>query len=240
MKAHTVALLGCAACLGTGAAMHYASGDGHAASRLIEPADPFERICVSGGATIRISQGTPGEEARINVSADDDVIERVAVEVSDGALFVAIDDDISAEDVAIDLTMPTLSEFVSSGAVKLTSVGLSTNELVVEDRGAGVYRFADLAADELLIEARGASWFHIDGEVERQIVDIAGTGAYEAAALQSATSEISLKGAGHANVRVSELLTVHIAGAGMVQYAGDPEVQQRILGAGRVRKLNDS
>ena len=206
-----------------------------------DPGDPFERIDVRGGATINVARTAEGEHARIAVAATDDVLARVCVHVSDGTLFVETDDkDIAAEDLTIDLAVPTLAEIVNSGSIKLNSVGLRATSLVVEDRGAGDYRFEDLAVDELLLEARGAVRVRIDGEATRQIVDIAGAGSYEAAELRTRTAEISLKGAAQANVHAAERLDVRIAGAGIVQYAGDPQIRQRILGAGLVRKLADT
>ena len=200
------------------------------------PTMGYERIYLDGAATIRLSQGA---EANVDLTVAPDHRDLVKVEVSDGALFVEVDEELGPHEVKLDLTVVTLSEFVSSGAVKLTSDGLEANDLVIEDRGSGVYEFSDLSADELLIEARGASSFELDGNVRRQVVDIAGAGKYLAPELESVSTEISLKGAGKATVWANEALDVLIAGAGSVEYAGTPKVDKSILGAGSVRRLSD-
>ena len=243
----TFAVLACLACIVAGVALGYAAIAGGGANadtapgRSVTVSESFEGIHFRGGAAIEVRQIVDGD-ARIDLSATDDVLRHVKIEVLDGTLVVAVDDDdVTAEDLLIEITTPhELSEIVSLGAVALASEGLRTAGLSLQDRGAGSYRFKAFSAEELLIEARGASRFRIDGEVGRQVVDIAGAGSYEAPALRSRTAEISLRGAGQANVHASETLTVRISGAGMVQYAGGARVEERIFGAGMVQKRDDA
>ena len=207
-----------------------------ASAAVFGPTMGFERIYLDGAATIRLHQGA---EPEVDLTVDPSHRDLVKVEVSDGALFVEVDEELDSDEVQLDLTVVTLSEFVSAGAVRFTSDGLETNDLVIEDRGSGVYEFSDLSVDELLIEARGASSFQLDGNARRQVVDIAGAGKYNAPELESDSTEISLKGAGKATVWANEALDVMIAGAGSVEYSGSPEVDKSILGAGSVRRLKD-
>ena len=247
MNKRTLVALACLACIVAGIVLGYAAiaGDGVNADttlgRSMTLSEPFEGIHFRGGAAIEVRQVADGD-ARIDLSATDDILRHVKIEVVDGALVVEVDDDdVTAEDLLIEIATPhELSEIVSLGAVALASEGLRTASLSLQDRGAGSYRFKALSAGELLIEARGASRFRIDGEVGRQVVDIAGAGSYEAPALRSRTAAISLKGAGRADVHASETLTVRISGAGMVQYAGGARVEERIFGAGMVQKRDDA
>src|SRR6266536_513998 len=58
----------------------------------------------------------------------------------------------------------------------------------------------------------------------------------KAAALQTKTAEISIQGAGDAEVAVAEKLKVAIAGAGKVTYSGNPPtIEKHISGAGSIR-----
>ena len=213
----------------------------NAAGRSMMVSESFEGIHFQGKGAVEVRQVADGD-ARIDLSATDDILRRVKIEVVDGALVVGVDDDdVTVEDLLIEIATPhELSEIVNFGAVVLASEGLRTGSLSLQDRGAGSYRFKALSAEELLIEARGASRFWIDGEVSRQVVDIAGACSYEAPALRSRTAAINLRGAGQANVHASETLTVRISGAGMVQYAGGARVDEHIFGAGMVRKRDDA
>ncbi len=239
MKTWTALPLVYIAGLIAGDAFQYAHGDDARASRRIEAEEPFARVHVNGAATVNISQGDPGGQPRIELTATADTLDDIRVKVTDGTLHVEVKDGSAHDGVTIDLDLPTLSEFVGAGAIKFTGRDLHADSLVVKVHGTGDYHFDDLAVDELLIEARGASRFRLDGAVRRQVVDIAGSGVYEALALTSKTSRISLKGAGRANVAAAETLAVRIAGAGTVRYTGSPELRQRIFGAGVVKRLDD-
>ena len=212
-----------------------------AASR-VTAVEPFNRLELRGAAQVRIEQVDAGQEARVELSGVDGVLEQVEVEVADRTLVIAIDDDAIDDrtDLAIAITTPApLTKIVSSGSFEVAALGLrGGGELTIEERGAGSYHVDDLDVDELVVHSRGAAEFSIAGVVRRQAINMAGAGAYDAEALRSAVAEIRITGAGSATVYATETLDVTIAGAGAVRYAGDPEVRQRIYGAGAIKQLN--
>ena len=227
-------LLAAAAILGgIGLVMTLAEAD--VSDRTVKT-DAFDKVYFSGAATINLAQG--GETA-VRLSGLERVLDDVEVEVVDGVLYVDVDDDVEMEDLTIDLTVVDLAEFVSSGHVKFVSDELRIDDLILEDRGTGDYRFVDLKADELSVDARGASRFELTGEVRRQVVDIAGASRFVGNELKSETTEVYLKGAASVDVWAEEVLDVRIAGAGRVRYTGSPYVRQRILGAGSVKKIDE-
>ena len=201
----------------------------------IQPTEDFHRIYVEGPATLDIRQG---ESVRVELAVAEEHRDSVEVEVSDATLFIEVPDELEVEDVVVQVITQQLSELYNAGPILVTGAKLHTESLVVENRGQGEYRLASLDADELVIEARGAFRFEVDGRARRQVVDMAGAGEYEAAGLETQTSEVSLKGAGSASVWATERLDVDIAGAGSVGYAGDPDVHRRIRGVGSVHKIN--
>lgn len=201
----------------------------------IQLAEDFHRIYVEGPATLDIRQG---ELVRVELAVAEEHQDSVEVEVSDATLFVEVPEELEVEDVVVQVTTRQLTELYSAGSILVTGGKLQTESLVVENRGSGDYRLDSLDADELVIEARGAFRFEVDGRASRQVVDMAGAGEYEAAGLETRTSEVSLKGAGSARVWATERLDVDIAGAGSVAYAGDPDVHRRIRGFGTVHKID--
>ena len=53
--------------------------------------------------------------------------------------------------------------------------------------------------------------------------------------LAAKTAEVTINGAGNAEVNATEHLKVTISGSGNVTYAGKPSIEQSIFGAGSVR-----
>jgi hypothetical protein len=63
-----------------------------------------------------------------------------------------------------------------------------------------------------------------------------GASKLDASGLQVETAELSISGAGKAEVAVSETLKVAISGAGKVTYTGNPTVEKDVSGAGSIRR----
>ena len=235
-----VCLIGTAAGLG----WYWASEASAEAESRVATVAPFNRVELRGAAQVRIEQVDAGQDARVELSGEDWILEQVEMDVADRTLVIDVDDDVvnvdwDRADLAIAITTSApLTKIVSAGAFELAALGLRSGELAIEDRGAGVYRLDDLEADKLVIHARGAATFSVAGVVRHQAIDMAGASAYDAAELTSAAAEIHIKGAGSATVYATETLDVMIAGTGAVYYAGDPEVRQRIYGAGAIEQLN--
>jgi hypothetical protein len=103
-----------------------------------------------------------------------------------------------------------------TGAVRLAATGLS---------GKGFY-----------LEGTGATRVTADGAVNELIATMSGASKLDAESLQVKVAELSISGAGKAEVSASDTLKVAISGAGKVTYSGNPTVEKHISGAGTIRK----
>ena len=75
-----------------------------------------------------------------------------------------------------------------------------------------------------------------DGTVDELMATMSGASKLVADELQVRTAQLSISGAGKAEVAVSESLKVAISGAGRVTYRGNTTVERQISGAGSVRQ----
>ena len=103
-----------------------------------------------------------------------------------------------------------------TGAVRLSATKLS---------GKGFY-----------LEGTGATRVTADGAVNELLATMSGASRLDAESLQVKVAELSISGAGKAEVSASEILKVAISGAGKVTYSGNPSVEKHISGAGTIRK----
>jgi hypothetical protein len=103
-----------------------------------------------------------------------------------------------------------------TGAVRLTATRLSGN---------GFY-----------LEGTGATRVTVDGTVNELMATMSGASRLDAESLQVKTAELSISGAGKAEVSASDVLKVAISGAGKVTYTGNPAVEKHVSGAGTIRK----
>jgi hypothetical protein len=86
------------------------------------------------------------------------------------------------------------------------------------------------------VEGTGATRVTVDGTVNELMATMSGASKLDAESLQAETVELSIAGAGKAEVAASKILKVAISGAGKVTYTGNPTVEKRISGAGSVRQ----
>jgi hypothetical protein len=116
----------------------------------------------------------------------------------------------------VKLSSAAMSGARLTGAVRLTGTKLS---------GKGFY-----------LEGTGATRVTVDGTANELMATMSGASKLDAASLQVKTAELSISGAGKAEVSASDVLKVAISGAGKVTYSGNPTIEKHISGAGSVRK----
>jgi hypothetical protein len=116
----------------------------------------------------------------------------------------------------VKLSSSSMTAARLTGAVRLSATRLS---------GKGFY-----------LDGTGATRTTVDGAVTELMATMTGASKLDAESLQVKTAELSISGAGKAEVSASDVLKVAISGAGKVTYSGDPVVEKHISGAGSIRK----
>jgi hypothetical protein len=116
--------------------------------------------------------------------------------------------------------------------VKLSSSSLSGARLT----GAVRLAASRLSGKGFYLEGTGATRVTADGAVNELIATMSGASKLDAESLQVKVAELSISGAGKAEVSASETLKVAISGAGKVTYNGNPTIEKHISGAGTIQK----
>jgi len=203
----------------------------------------FSRIEVVGMAEVRLRQGaTEGA----TVEATGRLLPRIRTEVRDRTLFIDVAQERQWSDwmhwsgprrtprVTVDFIK--LERLESAGAVKIAAESIRADELRLDFSGASSVKIANLEASGLRLEGSGATKVELAGKVGTQFVDLSGAGSYSATGLESDRAEVHVSGAGKAFVNARTSLAVEISGAGLVEYLGDPKLEQDISGVGKVRR----
>jgi hypothetical protein len=190
--------------------------------------------------TVHIEQG---EREGLRIEAEDNLLRYIETEVRGGRLEIAHRRGTSllnTKPIDYWVTVRELDEVSISGAGNIEAGDVQAGRLTVHLSGAGNVQIADLEAETLDVSLSGAGGLAIEGgQVEQQKIVISGAGDYRAENLDSGETTIRMSGMGSATVRVRERLDVTISGAGSVRYAGNPEVEQQVTGAGRVQRIGE-
>jgi hypothetical protein len=116
--------------------------------------------------------------------------------------------------------------------VKISSASMTAARLT----GAVRLSATRLSGKGFYLEGTGATRVTTDGTVDELLATMSGASKLDAESLQVKIAELSISGAGKAEVSASEVLKVAISGAGKVTYNGNPAIERHISGAGSVRK----
>jgi hypothetical protein len=191
------------------------AGSGHIVTET-RTVSGFTKISLAGTGRLVVDQS--GQES-LSIETDDNLLPYLTSEVVGGELRLGTKrgSHVSpTRDVVYHVTMKTVEGLSIAGSASIDATRLSGDQLTASASGSGDIKLA--------------------GQVHTLRIEIAGSGRYEGADLQSADATIRIAGSGDGVVAVSEKLDVNIAGAGSVEYIGNPTVTQSIAGAGSVHK----
>jgi hypothetical protein len=174
----------------------------------------FTSVAADGAMEIKWTTGAPS----LTITTDSNLLEHLHTRVSNGELHIEWAKPLrSKRGIKIKIASPSLERVQLNGAVRFAASRLSGRELY--------------------LEANGATKVTFEGNVNALSAEMNGASRLDAESLITRAMELSISGAGRAEVHVTEVLRVDIAGAGKVVYSGEPKtVTREISGAGSVRK----
>jgi Putative auto-transporter adhesin, head GIN domain len=186
-------------------------GNGHIVTDTRSVTD-FSEIEANGGFYIEWKSGPPS----LSITTDENLLRYITTENVDHRLRLHSTGNLwPTHHINVAISSPARSGAKLTGAARLTAKQLT-------GRNFGV-------------ESTGAAKVMLDGNVDDLVTDMTGASKLEADELKTKTAEISSTGASHAEVAVSEALSVSITGAGKVVYSGNPpKIEKHISGAGRI------
>ncbi|MHB8840217.1 MAG: head GIN domain-containing protein [Candidatus Aquicultor sp.] len=200
----------------------------------------FNKISLAGMGNLIIKQG---DEESLKIEAEDNILPIITTGVNNGQLDIGFRssgfpvDLMPSKPINFFLTVRDLNGIDLSGAANIKEATIKTDTMDLSTSGSSDVAM-NIEANELTSRSSGSTKFNMSGTVDRQEVDISGSGIYSAADLASKECRVSINGSGSCTVKVSTRLNVSISGSGDVSYIGNPSVSQSISGSGTVRKLS--
>jgi hypothetical protein len=199
----------------------------------------FNSVEVSGAFNVYLRMG---DDPDVTVVADEDLIDRIEVDVINDVLEIELEQDWwnwakQNGDVDIYITLKTVKSLSFSGACVVSSKNtLRGTTLSLETSGACKID-TKLAFNTLDIDVSGASKLTFSGTCKKVNVDASGACAIYAAPLQTESMRLEVSGASKAEVWATQTLHIEASGACKVSYKGNPEVTQEVSGASSIVKM---
>lgn len=190
------------------------NGNGHITTEN-RPIGNFTKLEADGAFEVTwTSAPTPA----LTVTTDENLLEYIRTHLSGDTLRIEwIKPLRGTHGIKINIATATLTNAQLNGAVRLVA--------------------SNLSGPEFYLESNGATRVALNGNVSAVSAELNGASRLDAGSLVARAMELSISGAGRADVNVSEVLKVDISGAGKVTYTGEPKtVQKDITGAGSIRR----
>jgi hypothetical protein len=195
----------------------------------------FNNIKLNGSATVIL---TKGSKEVVTIETDENLIELISTEVKNNILTINEKSNINPSKLFIYVTFKDIStlELNGSGEFQNTNT-LSSDDLTLAINGSGNMNFANLNVEFLHAYIAGTGNIHIQGNGNKAIYAISGSGNIIADSLSSSKAIVKSDGSGDCRLFASEELKVVISGSGTVHYRGDPVITQDIVGSGSLIKI---
>jgi hypothetical protein len=173
----------------------------------------FRAVEINGVFDVQIQLG---QEGKLEVSGDDNIVPRIQTAVRGDVLTIRADQSICPKlTLEVRLAAPDIGRLTVEG----------TNEV----------RLSGVNNQKLALEIGGSSNLRAEGRTGQLKLDLPGSSKVEAADLHSQSASIRISGVGEAEVHATQALEVTISGVGNVVYAGKPaKVTQNITGVGEI------
>lgn len=198
---------------------------------------PFSDLQIALPATTVLIQ--PRLRSVLSIRAASEVLRAVVVDQSTGRRLTLRSQAFQTRapiEVEVGYTALQRLDLSCGGQVRL--VGPTTpgggGQLFIRLDGTTELDATGLNVNFLQFESHGTGDVHLEGQAKSQRVSLSGAGNYRAVKLRSDSIDLSLDGAGDAEVQARHTLDVRLDGVGSVQYLGHPRVRQRGDGAGNL------
>lgn len=158
----------------------------------------FDEIDIGGVWDASIKRG---DAPRVTVHVDDNLLERVDVEVSNGKLKISLDGNITINRSKLALTIetPELKQVEVSGAGAAVIGGFEQSDLTLKSSGASTI-VADIKTEQLDVDIDGSSTVVITGTAVGIELDVNGASSADFGGLVAETAEVDINGASDADL----------------------------------------
>lgn len=200
----------------------------------------YDEIEAGGIFKIYITQG---EYKDIELSGNDEWLDRVTVSQSGGVLKFDIrgrswdwrDDWDSNDKIYVYISTPNLEALDISGASEVYVEGFKANRIEIDLSGVAKADM-EIDASKLLLEMDGGSKLTLRGNINELTADVEGASSLDAFGSEVRYADVTASGASRAKVNAMVELKGEATGAATLVYRGEASTDIRRSGAGSVRK----
>ena len=202
------------------------------------PQNNFNALSISGGWTADIRYS---ETFSMQIETDENIFSDLDISVAGTTLNIGFKSgySISPTQCKVSITMPALIKLQTAGSLTaiISSFNMAKDSMSIDIASSGNITARDITVNTLKVDVSGSADFSATGKAENMIADVSGSGDIKTTDFETEKADISISGSGSAKVWVTRHLKADIGGSGSVRYKGNPVIETKSSGSGRISSL---
>ncbi len=200
--------------------------------------DDFSSVAFGVSGDVFIKQGS---QFSVTLEGDQDLLDEITTKVINGKLLIRKPDWRKArnEKLTAYITMPVIDGLSMSGSGRLVNEGpLNCDDLSISVSGSGSIKLDKLTTDEVSISISGSGSILAEGPgSDVADISISGSGSVTAENFKLGDADVAISGSGRCKIWVEDALVARISGSGSLYFKGDPNVDAKSSGSGKVKSF---
>ncbi len=197
----------------------------------------FDKVSLAIDASVKLTQDSI---FKVEVVAQQNILNELVTKVSGSTLIIMYRPGtaVIGKDVLIHISMPTIQDLnvSGSGAIQVQNP-IVTNNLDLHVSGSGKVEIPSVEAGQITAGISGSGEMSIQSGTATQVSStISGSGDLDAINIQALHVNTQTSGSGTTKVYATQTLFAEISGSGNVYYRGNPSVDSKISGSGKLIK----
>ncbi|MDR1469404.1 MAG: DUF2807 domain-containing protein [Spirochaetaceae bacterium] len=197
---------------------------------------PFQEITVSGGTEVRFHTST---EYRAVVTIDSNLNEYFETIVRNEALIIKhkpLRSYLFTKEI-VDVYCPSIAGITISGSGRFEAIDKITTPVFKTDISGSGTIYGTIESNSFSARISGSGEINITGSSQGAEIKISGSGYFNGTELRINDCSIDISGNGKVNVFVEDNLNGKISGLGRIKYRGNPKIDFRNSGSGRIEGI---
>lgn len=189
---------------------------------------PVHSIVSNGSININVTEGSSNT---LRIDADQDVLDKIEVEYSEGRLVVGLKQGVKmnwkGKSPVVSFQVKELRNLMLNGSGNFTATGnfSAPKEFNIAGNGSGNCSIGSITTNEANVALQGSGNFTIQGgKVAECNISMSGSGNVNTGAMQAGEVNVMIQGSGNATVQASDELNAVVRGSGKVRYSGTAKV----------------
>ena len=208
-------------------------GNGEVVKDRRETTEEFTVVSASEGLDVFVTQGSGYE---IRVEADENIIDLIGTDISDGKLKIHAIENIGRATKKVYVVLPEVTGLYASSGADLVTQGMIEADKISLDASSGSDIKVELTADEVDADSSSGADIRISGQANLFFADASSGSDIKAKEFMVKTCHADASSGADITVNVSESLTADASSGADISYLGEASVQKKKSVSGSVHK----